>query len=430
MAFFFTVTFTIYLFLGLHLLSESKKSEHNTGLFIILTILCLVFSYWSLDCAFLVSAADIKDCWFWYRMYVPCLVFFPALLLHFFLLLTSESIYHYPRWLYAIIYIPGLVFLVRGLTGILTIHGFVKNSYGWILIHASDSLWYTAYTIYYIAALASCLSLNAVWYYKTASIREKKQAVLIFISALLTSIINIMLNSVLPALNIYVIPQITQIIILLWIIGIWFAMVKYKFMEATTAITSDEILSIIQEMVLIVSPDLRIKMANKAFQNRFSTGIEDLKNRHISDLVLTENGIHSHLTNLVNGKENWFKCRLNYKNDFEPVVTDSYISRITDRFSDLTGILIISRENKGGKQLRTAFKLTEREYEIFENCIIGISNREIGEKLGIAERTVETHVNNIYNKLNVNNKIELIKVAHEFDLILKDGSERVSRGLF
>ncbi len=46
----------------------------------------------------------------------------------------------------------------------------------------------------------------------------------------------------------------------------------------------------------------------------------------------------------------------------------------------------------------------------------GLTNIEISERLGITKRTVETHQNNIYNKLGVNNKIELLRVASDFNL--------------
>jgi DNA-binding NarL/FixJ family response regulator len=44
----------------------------------------------------------------------------------------------------------------------------------------------------------------------------------------------------------------------------------------------------------------------------------------------------------------------------------------------------------------------------------GLSNIEISEKLNISENTVESHFTSIYNKLTVNNKIELFNIAKKY----------------
>jgi len=46
----------------------------------------------------------------------------------------------------------------------------------------------------------------------------------------------------------------------------------------------------------------------------------------------------------------------------------------------------------------------------------GHSSREIGITLGISPRTVQTHQEHIYQKVGVAGKVELLRVAHRFDL--------------
>jgi NarL family two-component system response regulator LiaR len=49
----------------------------------------------------------------------------------------------------------------------------------------------------------------------------------------------------------------------------------------------------------------------------------------------------------------------------------------------------------------TTDPLTEREAEVLRLIAQGLSNREIGERLVITERTVCTHVSNILTKLHL-----------------------------
>ena len=59
------------------------------------------------------------------------------------------------------------------------------------------------------------------------------------------------------------------------------------------------------------------------------------------------------------------------------------------------------------------FGITEREMEIIQYIVDGDNNKEIGEKLFISARTVETHLYNIYRKMKVKNRIELIRTLKE-----------------
>jgi DNA-binding NarL/FixJ family response regulator len=55
--------------------------------------------------------------------------------------------------------------------------------------------------------------------------------------------------------------------------------------------------------------------------------------------------------------------------------------------------------------------LTERELEIIKLFSDGFSFKEIAEKLCISPRTVESHKNNILDKLGLKNSVELVKYA-------------------
>jgi DNA-binding NarL/FixJ family response regulator len=52
--------------------------------------------------------------------------------------------------------------------------------------------------------------------------------------------------------------------------------------------------------------------------------------------------------------------------------------------------------------------LTEREQEIVKWVIHGMTNKEIATQLGISDKTVKTHLSNIFSKLKVSRRLELL----------------------
>lgn len=57
------------------------------------------------------------------------------------------------------------------------------------------------------------------------------------------------------------------------------------------------------------------------------------------------------------------------------------------------------------------YKITTREKEIIFLLVEGYSKKEVAQKLFISELTVKTHIRNIYEKLGVKNRIELLKLV-------------------
>jgi len=55
--------------------------------------------------------------------------------------------------------------------------------------------------------------------------------------------------------------------------------------------------------------------------------------------------------------------------------------------------------------------LTEREKEVLQLLAAGLTNKEIGAKLDIAENTVKNHLKNILGKLHLQNRVQAAALA-------------------
>jgi DNA-binding NarL/FixJ family response regulator len=65
----------------------------------------------------------------------------------------------------------------------------------------------------------------------------------------------------------------------------------------------------------------------------------------------------------------------------------------------------VARRQAGGAPAREGLAvLSTREDQVLRHLADGLTDREIGERLGISPRTVETHVGSILHKLGVRNR--------------------------
>jgi DNA-binding NarL/FixJ family response regulator len=69
--------------------------------------------------------------------------------------------------------------------------------------------------------------------------------------------------------------------------------------------------------------------------------------------------------------------------------------------------------------------LSERESEVLKLVALGMSNKEVAEKLSVSERTVKAHLTNIFNKLNVASRSEAIVRGLKLGLVnVEDATDK------
>ena len=61
-----------------------------------------------------------------------------------------------------------------------------------------------------------------------------------------------------------------------------------------------------------------------------------------------------------------------------------------------------------------AMRLTAREAEVVRTLVEGITSKDAAERLFISQRTVETHIRNVYRKCGVANRVELVRLVAKY----------------
>ncbi|MEL8056786.1 MAG: response regulator transcription factor [Pseudomonadota bacterium] len=67
--------------------------------------------------------------------------------------------------------------------------------------------------------------------------------------------------------------------------------------------------------------------------------------------------------------------------------------------------------------LMTSLNITKRELGVLEELAEGHSNKQIAERLNVSPNTVKTHIANLYEKLEVGQRVQAVQKARTLRLI-------------
>ena len=405
-----TVAMTFYFILGIYILFKSIKNRINILFF--LTSMSLIF--WCLaevlpDVTFDagISGVFIKGALF-------CAVFFSAVILDFYLVLTESPGKKIIRIIiYAFAFFMACLYVFTG--GYRHIESVFRENglMGYTYHHNPWSYLFFGYIIVYFAI---SLVLIFRWGKNTAIHKVKKQSLVILSTMALSLIAGMAEQLLLPRFMYYRATTISPVLMAFWLAGILYSITKYRFLSLSPELVSYDIIANIDESVILLDKDLKIIFANNKTEELSGMKNIDLMNRDFSVIIREREKVKKRITILHNGQEREFTCGIHFGIEDRARPMDMKFIAVYDAYDDLTGYMMISRENRDKTLFRTRFKITEREMEIIGLVLSGLTSREISGRLNVTKRTVDTHVNNIYNKLGVNNRMELARETGYYNI--------------
>jgi len=96
--------------------------------------------------------------------------------------------------------------------------------------------------------------------------------------------------------------------------------------------------------------------------------------------------------------------------DFQLFKRALQVIRNGQMWVDHTKMKDLLRCDAAGSGSATVERLTDREKQIAEKIVEGFRNKEIAEKLFLSERTVKSHINRIFRKLELTSRSQLVSL--------------------
>lgn len=118
-------------------------------------------------------------------------------------------------------------------------------------------------------------------------------------------------------------------------------------------------------------------------------------------------GASGYVLKTVNGERLAENIRAVYRG--EVLLSPTVAAKVVQQLSRL--------QEETGRREEALHDLTPREREVFFLASRGLKNAEIAAKLYLSEKTIKTHLRNIYNKLNLASKADLRLFAVKMGLV-------------
>ncbi|MBN2324713.1 MAG: PAS domain-containing protein [Spirochaetes bacterium] len=411
-------TITYLVFGGYILLLDIRSRLHR--LFFYMTF---ALAFWAF-CAFWVyeapSAETVRQ---WVKISFPAPVLFYAFAFHFSIVLFRSD--RQASWLYCLIYIPAVYFTLLNFTSYTMYSGFIRYGSIWTFEIANDFARGRSFILYYVGYLVACLVLFLIRRRRVESYREKMQSMVLFCSLIITLTIASLEGVILPEFTSYRSPQPAPIFLMIWMGGILFSMVRYRFLTISHAMVGEDLADNISNAIVLLDNEARIITINKKGLALADGPKEAFIHAPLSSLLEEHEKIIGEIDGMRRGEFRSFACRVHVKNGKSAsTLLDARFSMVKDHFGDPIGVMLIGREVKESRQFKSRYKITDREEEIVQHIISGQPTKKIASDLNVAERTVKAHITNIYNKLGVGNRMQLLNLIKEYDLFPEHSAEK------
>ncbi|MGE5372807.1 MAG: ATP-binding protein [Solirubrobacterales bacterium] len=397
--------FLVYLYFGLYVLRIDPQARLNR----IFCALCLAAALWAFCGIPLFTAPSAERAMFWLRAGMPgwCLV--PGLMLHFSLVFVHRDRFLNTWWGYPLLYGPGLLFIIRGWTGVITSDHFIRFSYGWYGVPASQSIWYWLFSLYYLSFVLAVAYLIWRWGQESNYVRERKQAWIIMSLVLLTVFLNFLNETLLPALGISYFPKVPHVFGLIWIAGCWYAIVKLRMLTLTPAMATDGLLTRITDMTFLVDSSGMILKTNARVSEILGYLEDELVHQPLNYYVpggftdaqqLLRDGrpgvqVETHLKAR---RGEWIPARLSY-------------SLIQDRHGDALGFSLIAQDLRQTRRLEQEVMERKRAEEALKksNEALLETNRAMTDLLSTVSHELRTPLTSILGFARiVSNRLERV----------------------
>jgi PAS domain S-box-containing protein len=381
-------SFLVYAYLIIFILQRDPKALLNR----LCALTIVPFAVWAFAFTFFHSVATAGAARVWMNIASIGWCSFPITIGWFYLSLTGHEAVLRKRIFIVTCILLAVFFIYRQWSGYLIVD-FVEQPYGWSTVWAT-SAWPFIFFSYYFVFIAGSIYLTLNSWWKTPSLRKKRQMQILWSTPIVCLTIGSLTDVILPQLRIGFIPPIACVVILFWAGWLVYAITRYRLMTLTPAAAADRILSTMSDSLMLIDPEGKVIHANKAALDLLEYEEQELIGQEFTSLA-SQAGSTESLFSLqslergpVSNREITYRAK---SGKIIPVLVSA--SAMYNEDEELIGFITVARDITEYRKLGQALKESEQKYRsLVDHALVGIGihqngrlvfvNRKLADMLG------------------------------------------------
>jgi diguanylate cyclase (GGDEF)-like protein/PAS domain S-box-containing protein len=293
------------------------------------------------------------------------------------------------NFIYFILLVPPLIFIYKIWTGFL-VSGYSEQPWGWARIW-SDSMWSYSFFLYLLSFSFVALYLIYDFGKKTKMPLKQKQVRVIFYTSLISLIIGIITDILLPLYSVDEFPPVANVVYLILVGGIVYSIVKYRFIRVTPYMAAEQIISTMADSLILLDKNGSITSVNEALLNLSGYEKEELLGKTI-ELFCNKSDMKQILADSIARKKAKKGIELNLKTksgEQIPVIVS--LSPVFEESGEIVGTVCLLTEIT---ELEMAKEILRKSHEealgLFQNSpLAGLYQNDHGVILDINRKFTE-----------------------------------------
>jgi len=237
----------------------------------------------------------------------------------------------------------------------------ILEDFGWYLSW-KESFWTYLFYVYNFSFMLICIYIIYRHGTKTKLIAEKKQSKIIFATVNISMIGVTIIDLIMPVLHIHIIPQIGSAFLFVFAGGCIYAIVKYEFLTISLAIAAENIISTMEELLILTDIEGKILNVNNAVIDSLKYEQKELTGQSVAIFFRENSLITSFLGKITAGEiVRSYEANLLAKDSSEiPIIISG--SPLKDKQGDVRGIVFIATDIAEQKQVEEILRESEEKY--------------------------------------------------------------------
>jgi DNA-binding NarL/FixJ family response regulator len=167
------------------------------------------------------------------------------------------------------------------------------------------------------------------------------------------------------------------------------------------------------ELVGVVDPDLVLMdLSMPLLDGVAATRTIKQTHPHVRVVVLSSYGDEDHVVRALEAGADGYLLKHSEPDELVRAVRDAMAGGLP-MSAQVGRVLLDSRRRRPSAGSPAGADLTEREHDVLRLVMLGLANKQIAIRLGIAERTVKAHLSNIFSRLDVTDRTSAAMWARE-----------------